>query len=116
MKFARYAANVPLAASGMLPSICCSNATLNLPLAQTSGAPPVQRDCTRAIFLASVSYLAVFDERNVVSSRINLLYSFRSLISPGLRPYSLSEGVAIGNATTGGGRMGEGTRCGGFGC
>ena len=39
-----------------------------------------------------------------------------SLISLGLRPYSLSEGVAIGNATTGGGRIGEGTRCGGFGC
>ena len=76
----------------------------------------MQRDCTRAIFLASVSYLAVFDERNVVSSHINLLYSFRSLISPGLRPYSLSEGVAIGNATTGGGHIGEGTQCGGFGC
>src|ERR1700720_43574 len=116
MKFARYAANIPQAASGMIPSICCSNASSKLPCAQTSGAPPVQRDCTRAIFLASVSYLAVFEERNVVSSHINLLYSFRSLISPGLRPYSLSEGVAIGNATTCGGHIGEGTRCGGFGC
>src|SRR6202040_1073338 len=34
----------------------------------------------------------------------------------GSPPYSLSEGVAIGNATTGGGCIGEGTRCGGFGC
>src|ERR1700722_5999971 len=116
MKFARDAANIPQGASGRIPSACCSNAISNLPSAQASGAPPVQRDCTRAIFLASVSYLAVFDERNVVSSRINLLYSFQSLISPGLRPYSLSEGVAIGNATTGGNRIGEGTRCGGFGC
>src|SRR6202040_467047 len=30
------------------------------------------------------------------------------VISLGLRPYSLSEGVAIGSATTGGGRIGEG--------
>ena len=35
--------------------------------------------------------------------------SFRSLNSPGLQPYSLSEGVAIVNATTGGGRIGEDT-------
>ena len=74
----------------------------------------MQRDCTRAIFLALVLYLAVFDKRNVVSSHMNLLYSFQSLISPGLRPYSLSEGVAIGNATTGGGCIDEGTQCGGF--